>query len=80
MKAYVEVRSIDPVTFNIPIRWRREEWSASRPGRFIPGESFRGTHERGVSAGPTVALDYSEKKIINDRLSNRTTIPQQSNP
>jgi hypothetical protein len=36
------------------------EWSASRPGRFIPGESAPGTHWIGVWVGSRTGLDDME--------------------
>jgi hypothetical protein len=36
------------------------EWSASRPGRFTPGERAPGTHWIGGWVGPTVGLDDME--------------------
>jgi hypothetical protein len=33
------------------------EWSASRPGRFIPGERTPGTHWTGGWVGPIAGLD-----------------------
>jgi hypothetical protein len=37
------------------------EWSASHPGRFIPGERATGTHWIGGWMGPRVGLDDMEK-------------------
>jgi hypothetical protein len=37
------------------------EWSASRPGRFIPGERARGTHWIGGWVRPRAGLDDMEK-------------------
>jgi hypothetical protein len=39
------------------------EWSASRPGRFIPGERARGTHWIGGWADARAGLDGLENKI-----------------
>jgi hypothetical protein len=33
------------------------EWSASRPGRFTPGERFLGTHWIGGLVGPTASVE-----------------------
>jgi hypothetical protein len=38
------------------------EWSASRPCRFIPGETAPGTHWIGGWVGPRAGLDYVEKR------------------
>jgi hypothetical protein len=38
------------------------EWSASRPGCFIPGERAPGTHWIGGWGGPRVSLDDLEKR------------------
>jgi hypothetical protein len=40
------------------------EWSASRPGRFIPGERAPGNHWIGDWVGPEVDLDAMEKRKI----------------
>jgi hypothetical protein len=37
------------------------EWSASRPGRFTPGERAHGTHWIGGWVGPRAGLDAAEK-------------------
>jgi hypothetical protein len=37
------------------------EWSASRPGRFTPGERASGTHWIGVWVGSRAGLDNMEK-------------------
>jgi hypothetical protein len=39
-----------------------DEWSASRPGRFIRGERAAGTHWIGGWVGPSVGLDDLEKR------------------
>jgi hypothetical protein len=47
------------------------EWSASRPGRFIPGEIARSTYWIGSWVGPRVGLDAVEKRqILYCRESN----------
>jgi hypothetical protein len=38
------------------------EWSASRIGRFIPGEKAPGTHWIGGSVGPRTGLNNVEKR------------------
>jgi hypothetical protein len=38
------------------------EWSASRPGRFIPRGRTHGTHWTGGWVGPRAGLDYEEKR------------------
>jgi hypothetical protein len=38
------------------------EWSASRAGRFIPGERASGTHWIGGRVGPRVRLDDVDKR------------------
>jgi hypothetical protein len=38
------------------------EWSASRPGRFTPGETAPGTHCIGGWVGPSAGLDVIEKR------------------
>jgi hypothetical protein len=38
------------------------EWSASRPGRFTPGERAPGTYWIGGWVGPRAALDVAEKR------------------
>jgi hypothetical protein len=55
------------------------EWSASRPGRFIPRERAPGTHWIGGCVGPRAVLDAVVKRIILSprRISNlRTPIVQ----
>jgi hypothetical protein len=49
---------IDPHFLNLGTSW---EWSASRPGRFIPGEKSPGTHSIGGRRGPRAGLDDVEK-------------------
>jgi hypothetical protein len=38
------------------------EWSASRPGRFTPGERAPGTHWIGGWVGPRASLDDMEER------------------
>jgi hypothetical protein len=40
------------------------EWSASRPGRFIPGERPPGTHQVGGWVGPRAGLDADFNPVI----------------
>jgi hypothetical protein len=40
------------------------EWSASRPGRFIPGERVHDTHWIGGWVGPSAGLDTVVKRKI----------------
>jgi hypothetical protein len=40
----------------------RDEWSASRPGRFTPRERAPGTHWIGGYVGPRAGLDDMEKR------------------
>jgi hypothetical protein len=47
------------------------KWSASRPGRFNPGERAHGTHWIGGWVGPRAGLDDVEKrKFLPPRDSN----------
>jgi hypothetical protein len=42
------------------------EWSASRPGRFTPGEKVPGTHWIGNWVDPRAGLDdLEERKFLN---------------
>jgi hypothetical protein len=59
MKAY-EVDVYIHIFFTSPLAGG--EWSASRPGRFTPGERAAGTHWIGVWADPKAGLDDVEKK------------------
>jgi hypothetical protein len=57
----------------------RGEWSASRPGRFTPGERAPGTHWIGGWVGPRTGLDDVEKRKILDPTGTRTpTSPSQN--
>jgi hypothetical protein len=40
------------------------EWSASRPGRFTPGEKIPGTHSIGGRVGPRTGLDDVQRRKI----------------
>jgi hypothetical protein len=40
------------------------EWSATSPGRFIPGEIAHGTYWIGGCVGPIAGLDVIEKRQI----------------
>jgi hypothetical protein len=39
-------------------------WSASRPGRFTPGESARSTHSTGGWVDPRATLDVEKRKFL----------------
>jgi hypothetical protein len=54
------------------------EWSASRPGRFTPGEKAAGTHWIGGWVDPRAGLDDVEK--ILDLTGTRTPTPRSSSP
>jgi hypothetical protein len=41
-----------------------DKWSASRPGRFTPGERAPGTHWVGSWVGPKASLETVEKRKI----------------
>jgi hypothetical protein len=56
MKTYGEV-DIYPRILDLGISWR---WSASRPGRFTPGEIALSIHWIGGWVGPETNLDYTE--------------------
>jgi hypothetical protein len=56
------------------------EWSASRPGRFIPRERTPGIHWIGGWVGPRDVLDGVVKRRIPSPAGNRTLIPQSSAP
>jgi hypothetical protein len=40
------------------------EWSASRPGRFRPGETAPGTHWTGGWVDPRAGLDMEKRKSL----------------
>jgi hypothetical protein len=46
------------------------EWSASRPGRFTPGERAPGTHRIGGWVGPRTGLEDVEKILDPTRTQN----------
>jgi hypothetical protein len=48
----------------LPSALDRGEWSASRPGRFTPGESAPSTNWFGGWVGPTAGLDVTGKRKI----------------
>jgi hypothetical protein len=54
------------------------EWSASRPGHFIPEERTLGAHWIGDLVDPKTGLDDVEK--ILDPTGTRTPTPQSSSP
>jgi hypothetical protein len=45
------------------------KWSASRPGRFIPGETAPGTHCAGGCVGPRAGLDAVQERKISFALT-----------
>jgi hypothetical protein len=59
MKAYVGVDVQTYVILTSVLVWG--EWSASRPGRFTPGERVPGTHWIGGWVGPKAGLEDMEK-------------------
>jgi hypothetical protein len=62
MKTYggMHVYIVDQCFLDRGTSW--SEWSASRPGRFIPGERAPGTHWIGGWVGPRAGLDFVEKR------------------
>jgi hypothetical protein len=54
------------------------EWSASRPGRFTPGDCVPGTHWIAGWVNPRTGLDDLEK--ILDPTGTRTPTPLSSSP
>jgi hypothetical protein len=52
------------------------ESSASRPGRFTPGEGAPGIHWTGGCAGPKAALNDVELRKISCPAGNRTPVVQ----
>jgi hypothetical protein len=54
------------------------DWSASRPGRFTPGEQTPDTHWIGCWVDPRAGLDNVEKILY--RAGTRTPTPQSSSP
>jgi hypothetical protein len=73
MKTYWENGGIAPRIIDLGTRWT--EWSASRPGHFIPRERARGTHCIGGWVGPRAVLDAVVKRKITSlrRESNHRT-------
>jgi len=55
------------------------EWSASRSGRFTPGESVPDTHWTGGWVGPRAGLDTAMAKR-NKFLSQPVIEPRSSSP
>jgi hypothetical protein len=51
------------------------EWSASRPGRFIPREKAPGTHWVGGWVGPKAILDLVLKRIPSPRWESNSRTP-----
>jgi hypothetical protein len=74
MKAYGEV--VDPHLLDLGSRWN--EWSVSRPGRFIPWEKAPGTNWIGRWVNPIADLEDVEKII--DPTGTGTTTPRSSSP
>jgi hypothetical protein len=60
MKAYWWSGCIDPYFLDLV----RDEWSASRSGRFTPGERTSGTHWIGGWVDPRAGLDDVEKRKL----------------
>jgi hypothetical protein len=56
-----------------------DEWSASCPSRFNPGERALGTYWIGECLGPTAGLDNVEKRIFIPNLI-RIPTPQSCSP
>jgi hypothetical protein len=54
------------------------EWSASRPGRFNPGERALGTHSMGGWVGPRAGLDADVKRKIPSPCGDSN--PRSSSP
>jgi hypothetical protein len=54
-------------------------WSASRPGRFIPGEKAACTHWIGGWLDPRAGLDDLEKRIL-DLTETRTPTSRSFSP
>jgi hypothetical protein len=52
-----------------------DEWSASRPGRFIPRERAPGTHWIGGWVGPRAVLDAVMRKILSPRRESNPRTP-----
>jgi hypothetical protein len=51
------------------------EWSASRPGRFIPGEIAAGIHCMGGWVGSRASLDIVEKRKCSPRRDSNPDRP-----
>jgi hypothetical protein len=58
----------------------RGEWSASRPGRFTPGEIAPGTHWIGGWVDPRAGLDDMEKRKFLTLPGLGAPTPQSSSP
>jgi hypothetical protein len=56
------------------------EWSASRPGRFNPGETAPGTHWIGGWVGPRTGLDDVERRQILSLPEHELATLRQSSP
>jgi hypothetical protein len=60
MKVYLGVDAL--INVFLPSALDGSDWSASRPGRFTPGERAPGTHCIGGWASPRSGLDDMEKR------------------
>jgi hypothetical protein len=56
------------------------EWSASRPGRFAPGERAPGTHAIAGWVDPRAGLDDVEKRKFFTLPGLKTPTPRSSRP
>jgi hypothetical protein len=52
------------------------KWSASRPGRFTPGERVPGTHWIGGGVGPRAGLDAVARRKLPATARIRTPVAQ----
>jgi hypothetical protein len=62
MKTYRERGGIAPRILNLGARWIWDEWSASRAGRFTPGETAPSTFWIGGSVGSRAGLKAVAKR------------------
>jgi hypothetical protein len=56
------------------------EWSASRPGRFTPGERAPGTHWIGGWVDPRAGVDDVDKRTFLTLLGLELRPPRSSSP
>jgi hypothetical protein len=76
-KVYWGSRCIAPLILNLGARWG--EWSASRPGCFIPGKTTPDTHCTGGWVGPRAGLDdVTKRKILNPYRESNPGCPARS--